>query len=118
MKVKKSQVLYHGLGHLLWRILIQLKTFAMLHLIHQGVDHEMDPSPTILLGVTSHISKHTTQLPSTHELTIDFPGTQNFHLTLPSDQPYLVGSGFSQGQWKHPCTWYKASELSLQIMAY
>jgi hypothetical protein len=78
----------------------------------------MDPSPTILLGTTSHISKHTAQLPSTQELTIDFPCTQIIHLTLPYDQPYLVSSGFSQGQWRHPCTWYKASELSLQTVAY
>ncbi len=27
-----------------------------------------------------------------------------------------MGSSFSQGQWRHPCTWYKAFELSLQTI--
>jgi len=48
-----------------------------------GGDHEMDPSPIVLLGVTSHISRHTAQFLSTHEMTIDFPCTQILHLTMP-----------------------------------
>jgi hypothetical protein len=80
IKVKKGQVLYHGLGHLLWRIPIQLKLLPSNTL---GGDHEMDPSPIVLLGVTSHISRHTAQFLSTHEMTIDFPCTQILHLTMP-----------------------------------